>query len=76
MMSELFGRDYETNPLARDLLKNIVETDYRGQATTTGISAAKFARIAARAKNILYPAFKLQTAVRCLCCARAHVSCR
>jgi len=63
MLVELFGKDYDANPLARDIMKNLLETDYQGNATTSGITAARFARVAARAKNLLYPAFKLQSAV-------------
>jgi Ca2+-binding EF-hand superfamily protein len=67
MMVELFGNDYEANGLAKDLLKSLLDTDYKGNPTTSGVTAARFAKVCARAKNILYPAFKLQHQVRTSC---------
>lgn len=68
MMIELFGKDYESNGLAKDLLRSLLETDYKGNPTTTGVTASRFAKVCTRAKNILYPAFQLQHKVRHLLC--------
>jgi Ca2+-binding EF-hand superfamily protein len=64
MLLELFGKDFERNSLARDLTRQLLEMDYKGNPTTSGITAVKFAKVASKAKNLLYPAFKLQNAIQ------------
>lgn len=60
MMKDLFGVQYEDNPIAQQIMRKLLDKNVKGERTTGGVTQAMFAQLASSAKNLLYRPFQVQ----------------
>jgi hypothetical protein len=64
LLSEIFGSEFETKPVSKDLMRRMIRFDYKGTALDAHVSLDLFMQITLGNPMMLYPAFELQRKVQ------------
>lgn len=64
LLSELFGQDFETKPVSKELMKKMIRFDYKGTALDAHVNIKQFMDLTLASPLMLYPAFELQRKIQ------------